>query len=297
MSLRLRLLNAILPYTERRFLEKETDPKKVRNSFDFKARLLFRAPRGTQSNEISLANVPCLRVHSNLTKPPATLFFIHGGGYIFGNAQSYEGLAARLGLAAGIYVVLPDYRLAPEHAFPAAVDDVIAAYRALCIKHPNRKIILGGDSAGGGLALAVLAATLAAGLPKPALTVLLSPFTDMTYSGASVQENAAKEVLLPVSRIYDLQEMYLQGADPTDLRASPLWADFTGSGPVAIYVGTTEILRDDSTRLAKKLSAQGVEVDLFLRPNAPHVWPFMAPILPEGRQDITRIGAQIRAVL
>ena len=188
-------------------------------------------------------------------------------------------------------VILPDYRLAPEHPFPAALADARAAWDALAAE--GRPMVLGGDSAGGGLALALLAGLLADGAPLPRLTFAFSPLTDMTFASRSMAENRDTDVLLPAHRAEELARMYLGDADPRDPRASPLCAGFAGAPPVWLAVSGTEILRDDTLRMAAHLRASGVAVTLETHPDLPHVWPFFARYLPEGRATLARLAARI----
>jgi acetyl esterase/lipase len=193
--------------------------------------------------------------------------------------------------------VLPEYRKAPEHPFPAAPDDVRAGWEALIASGVDPSdIVLGGDSAGGNLALVLLSELIAegAGLPRAAFT--LSPLTDMTYSGASVAENAATDVILPAERSGELQQMYLQGHDPGDPRVSPLRAKFDGAPPVYIAVSTVEMLRDDGLRMADRLKAADVHVTVELGENLPHVWPMFRPMIPQADATLRNIAGWISRV-
>mmetsp|Transcript_23334 Transcript_23334/g.40599 ORF Transcript_23334/g.40599 Transcript_23334/m.40599 type:complete len:218 (-) Transcript_23334:3490-4143(-) len=201
-------------------------------------------------------------------------------------------LAKRTGMAA----ILPRYPLAPEHPFPAALDHGIAAYQALIAGGvAPSDVILGGDSAGGNLALAILGDLLKSGTALPAAVFALSPLTDLTFSGASITLNADADVVLPAARIQDTADAYLAGRAANDPRASPLFGDFTGAPPVWLTVGDTEILRDDSLRLTQRLHDQDVPVDLELLHNLPHVWPMFHNILPEARTTLDQLTTWIKA--
>ena len=163
--------------------------------------------------------------------------------------------------------------------------------------HPDRPIILGGDSAGGGLALVLLSQIVAHDLPKPALTIALSPLTDMSASGASIRENDATEVVLPAERMGELATYYLDGADPLHPLASPLFAKFTGATPVLITASRSEIFLDDARRMVKVLEDHGVSVDLHEADGLPHVWQMFAGQLPEANHSVRRIAAAIEKAL
>ncbi len=296
MSLRLSALNLWLRLVERRLLIGVADPVTARHRFTFQARWVFRAPRGTLAEPIALGSVPALRVTPGEPLRPGTILFFHGGAYVFGSSLTHLAMLARIAARTGLTAILPDYRLAPEHPFPAAIDDAVVAYQTLLDQSPG-PVVLGGDSAGGGLVLSLLARITALGLPQPALTFALSPWTDLTLTGESLVSNARAEAFLPPDRLPELRDIYLAGAAPDDPAASPLNAQFTGAAPVAIWVGTTEILRDDSRRMVARLRKQGITVDLTEAENHPHVWPFFAPYLPEANATLDAIATRIKAAL
>lgn len=218
------------------------------------------------------------------------ILYFHGGGYIVGSPWTHAGMVARLSRLAQTEVCAPDYRLAPDTPFPGAFEDACAAWdRVMAQGYAPHDVVIGGDSAGGGLALALLAWLCGKGCP-PAGAFALSPWTDLTLSGASLRENADSDVVLPAERIAELSQYYLQGADPRDPRASPLLADFPSCPPVLLQVSTTEILRDDSRRMAARLRDQGAQVALFERPQAPHVWHIFDGWIDEARQDLTAVA-------
>jgi len=202
-------------------------------------------------------------------------------------------MLAKLSALTGLRACVPDYRLAPEHPFPAQIEDAMAAYRALRAEH---EVIIGGDSAGGALAFALLHGILAQGIAPPKGVFAFSPLTDMTFSGASVTENAARDVVLTPGRIGEMREMFLAGQDPADPRASPLRGRFEGAPPVWMTVGDTEILRDDAVRMQARLQAQGVTSSLHVANDHPHVWPLFHNILPEAKATLRDLAAWIRAL-
>ncbi|MDW4499009.1 alpha/beta hydrolase fold domain-containing protein [Sulfitobacter sp. D35] len=295
MKPHLRLLNAGLRRFERPHLL-NASPEKLRASFEFKARWLFPVPRGTRRTRIDLAGIDALRIEGPwVDDSDSVLLYFHGGGYVFGSPNTHAALVARLARAAGVAAVLPWYRLAPEHPFPAACDDVMLAWHGLVSSGvPAERIVLGGDSAGGGLALSLLGTLIARGEPRPRGLFAFSPLTDMGFTGGSIIENADRDPVMPADRIGELQIFYLSGQDPQDPRASPLHASFEGASPVWLCVGDTEILRDDTLRIAERMRVQGVDVTLETGRDLPHVWPLFGPLLPEANATIRRLAEWIR---
>lgn len=290
MSLMRRILDPWLRLTERRRLANAQDPATLRRAFERNAQLFFWPPRGARFEDTEAGGRTAIRVNAGAEGP--LILYLHGGGYVFGSPRTHRAMLAHLCVFAGTSALLPDYRKAPEHAFPAAVEDALAAYRQV-MAHPGG-VILGGDSAGGGLALALLAEVLAQGLPKPLGLFAFSPLTDLTCSGGSLRTKARRDVVLPVERMGEMTERYLQGADPRDPRASPLFADFAGAPPVWIAASDAEILLDDTRRMADRLREQGVAVTETIEAELPHVWPIMHTLLPEGRTTLRALGAWIR---
>jgi acetyl esterase/lipase len=223
------------------------------------------------------------------------MLYLHGGGYVVGSIATHLGLAGRLSRAAAARVLLLNYRLAPEHPFPAAVEDATAAYRWLLgtgVK-PGR-IAIAGDSAGGGLTVATLVALRDAGEPLPAAGVCQSPWIDLEGAGESVTTKAHVDPLVHKDMLLKMASWYLAGANPRTPLAAPLYADLQGLPPLLVQVGTAEILLDDATRLADRARAAGVAVTLEPWEGMIHVWQLFASILPEGQQAIDRIGAFVR---
>lgn len=291
------VLNLGLRLTEKRHLARESDPARLRARFEARVRRMFPPPPG-----VTLVEQPAdgarspglLRVVPQGAERAPVLLYFHGGGYVFGSPRSHAHMVARLAQMAGIRAVLPWYRLAPEHPYPAAPEDASAAWDALIAAGiaPGR-ILLGGDSAGGGLALALLAGLCAENAPMPAGLVAFSPLTDLTFSGPSYRRNARAEALLPATRDRELVEMYLRGADPARPDASPLFARFPGAPPVFLTASDIEILLDDTRRMAAALDAQGVETCTEIPHGLPHVWPFFWRYLPEGRATLRRAARWI----
>lgn len=234
-------------------------------------------------------------IEASNADPDRVILYLHGGGYVIGSIATHRELANRLSRAAAARVLLLDYRLAPEHPFPAAVEDAVTAYRWLLQQGANpSRTVIAGDSAGGGLTVAALVALRDAGLPAPAAGVCLSPWTDMEGIGDSMASRAHLDPMVQRGRLLDFARLYLHEADPRSPLAAPLYADLKNLPPLLIHVGTAETLYDDATRLADKARAAGVEVTFEPWDDMIHVWHLFAPMLPEGQQAIERLGEYIR---
>ena len=282
MSLRLRLLVGLLRLTQKPLLAR-LDPIRARDQFERAARLFLRPPTGTETQTLRLGGVPVRRVlGAGVDRHRAPVLYAHGGAFVMGSAASYTGLAARLSTLLDRPILLPDYRRAPEHRFPAALDDLRAVWEAV----GTPETVVGGDSAGGNLALALLAQLCAPGQLRPAATFAFSPFTDFRDREGSRAQNAEADPLLPIGRLGEVRDFYLGDADPSDGRASPVLARFRGAGPVWMSVGSTEVLRDDTLHMAERLREDGVEVEVHELDGAPHVWPIFGPALPEAEETL-----------
>lgn len=211
----------------------------------------------------------------------ATLVYLHGGGFIVGSPRAFRYVSRRFARA-GFDVFAPAYRLAPDHVLPAALEDAVAAYRALLAARPG-PIVLVGDSAGGGLALSLMVKAREDGLPLPKAAALFSPWTDLAVTGASARENEARDALFTRRLILLGARAVLGRTSGKDPLASPLYADLSGLPPLLVHAGADEALRDDSTRLVARARAAGVEAELALWPDVPHGWQLMG-FLPEAEQ-------------
>jgi acetyl esterase/lipase len=223
------------------------------------------------------------------------VLYLHGGGYVIGSINTHRSLAARISKAAQARVLLIDYRLAPEHPHPAAVEDAVAAYRWMLAQglKPNR-VAVSGDSAGGGLTVATLVAIRDAKLAMPAAGVPISPWVDLEGIGESMTTKAKVDPMVQKDGLVGMAKAYLGGKDPRTPLAAPLYADLSGLPPLLIQVGTWETLLDDSNRLAERARKAGVKVVLEPWENMIHVWHIFAPMLDEAQQAIDRAGAFIR---
>jgi monoterpene epsilon-lactone hydrolase len=230
------------------------------------------------------------------TTADTIVLYLHGGGYVFGSPKTHRQVLIAMAKAFDAPVYGLDYRLAPEHPFPAAVEDAANAYRWLLERHRQASIVLAGDSAGAGLAIATAIGVRDSGLKQVLAIVAFSPYSDLAVTGASVQANAKSCAMFTPRGIREAAAMYLAGADARDPRASPLYADFTGLPPMLLFASRHEILRDDTLRLAERASAAGVKVELVLRDRLPHVWPVFVNLLPEAREAFVTVAAFAREV-
>lgn len=228
------------------------------------------------------------------SRPENTIFYLHGGGYVIGSFKSHRGLVGRLGQAARMRTLAVDYRLAPEHPFPAAVDDALAAYQWLLDSgtSPDR-IFFAGDSAGGGLVVATLLRCKAQNVPLPGAAVLFSPFADMGTTGQSLIDNRGRDVIVTEGMAPGMAATYLAGADARSPEASPIYGDLAGLPPILIQVSSHEVLLDDSLRLLRAATLADVPVHLRVYQGLPHVWQLFAAILDEGQAAIEEAGVFI----
>lgn len=223
------------------------------------------------------------------------LLYLHGGAYVMGSCDSHRKLVTHIARAARVEAVLPEYRLAPEHKFPAALDDCVAAYRALLDKgFGGDDIIIGGDSAGGGLTAATLLQIRHQGLPMPRAAVMLSPFLDMSASGESATTRAEVDPWFDPGQIKVVVDYYCPDEDIRNPLLSPVFANVAGLPPTLIHVGDDEILLSDATRFAKKLEDAGIDVELEVFLELWHVFQLFVGKMPESRAGIRKIGAYIK---
>jgi epsilon-lactone hydrolase len=226
-----------------------------------------------------------------------TVLYCHGGGYYFCSPRTHRSLVYGLAVRANAPVFSLDYRLAPEHRFPAALDDAAAAYRRLVADGtPPESIVIAGDSAGGGLALAALVALRDAGDPLPAGCLLFSPWTDLAATGATIRTNDGLDPMFSGPAVARAAKLYLWDTPASHPYASPVYADLHGLPPLFIMAGSTEVLLDDSQRVADKARAAGVDCELEVWKKMPHVWPLFSPFIPEANRALDRAAAFVRRV-
>lgn len=240
-----------------------------------------------------LGGIPVIYIDIDGVNPRGTIFHVHGGGFAVGSARGSVGLASTLARKTGMRAVSIEYPLAPEHPYPAALNDVTTAYRALLNEVGSADVIVSGESAGGNLAVELLVAGKVESLPMPAAALLFSPMTDLTVSGDSFTSKASVDPNITAQAIRTRVGDYLSGSgtDATDPLVSPIFADLTGLPPLLIQAGSHEVLLDDATRLAVKASADNVSVILDVTPGVPHVFQAFAGILDEGNAALDRVAA------
>lgn len=293
MSLRGRALNTLLRVTAKRRFARILDPVSARAEMERGAARL-PVPPGLLVQRQDLGRVPALLVRAGITcEPEQVVMYLHGGGYLAGSAWHYRGLGGYLSRALRREVVLPEYRLAPEHPLPAAMQDAYAAWQGLLERgYLAKNIVLAGDSAGGGLALGLLARLCQEHTP-PAACVVFSPWTDLCGEGPSLAYNAAVDPVLPAHRFPELVNYIIGDMDPCDPVVSPLYAQFPDPPPVLIQHSLSEILCDDSLRMADRLRSFGGDVTVQSWPDTPHVWQLFPGYLPEAREAIRDAAAFI----
>jgi len=252
-------------------------------------------PEGVACEPVDAGGVAAEWIQAAGADPARALLYLHGGGYVLGSIATHRGLVARLAEGAGLRGLAIDYRLAPEHPFPAAVDDATAAYRWLLGQGiaPER-IAIGGDSAGGGLTFATLVALRDAGTPLPGCAFALSPWVDLEGLGDSMRTKAEADPMVQRDGLLKMAALYLDGADPRAPLAAPLHADLAGLPPLLVQVGTAETLLDDATRIAERARAAGVAVELEAFDDLIHVFQAFAPVVPESLEAIAKITAFVK---
>jgi acetyl esterase/lipase len=243
--------------------------------------------------------VPCHWIRAAGSDPDRRILYLHGGGWVAGGFASHGSHAARISAATGCAVLFPEFRLAPEHPFPAALDDALAAWRRMQEegiegRRPARASFVGGDSGGGGLALALLLALRDLGEPLPAAAFTFSAVTDLTCSGESMRTRAASDIVINPKIVPEAAALYLGGADPRSPLVSPVFGDPSGLPPLLLQVGDAEVMLSDSTRVAERARRAGVDVTLEVWPEMFHSFPLWAPLLPEGREALEHVGRFLR---
>jgi acetyl esterase/lipase len=257
--------------------------------------VFFPLHDGTEVEAAQINGVKGEWVRARRAHSDAALLYLHGGGYVMGSPASHRHLAAAISEMSMLSVFVPDYRLAPEHPFPAALEDAVAAYEGLLSSGlAADRVAIAGDSAGGGLTIATLAALRDRKIALPAAAAAISPWTDLSLGEASHRTRAARDPMVTAEDLGKMAADYLAGVDPKTPLASPHFADLTGLPPLLIQVGTEEVLYDDAVALASRAEAAGVEVSVEYWGGMMHVWHIFHPMLAEGRDAVAHLGAYLR---
>jgi len=292
MSIQAVITNLVLRWQFKRAGRGPLNVNKARSKINQMARRYPAPPKEIRHTPVAAQPEKglCPAEWLSVANPKRTVVYFHGGGYFFCGLETHRPTCAYLARTAEAQVLSVDYRLAPEHVFPAAVNDALAWWKALLAQGTDpRQVVFAGDSAGGGLTLACLLAARDEGLPLPAGAVLFSPWTDLSCSGDTMRTLADADVMFNPESLPEAAALYLAGQPANTPLASPLFADLTGLPPLLIYASEHEILLSDSTRLHERAKAQGVSSTLHLKPKMPHVWPTML-VLPEARQTLKACG-------
>ena len=252
---------------------------------------MFKPPRGVQIVKELANGVPAEWLVPPGISTARVVLYLHGGAYVAGSINSHRSIAANIAIAAKARAFIIDYRLAPEHPHPAAVEDAVAAYRWLIDNQVDpRHLTIAGDSAGGGLTLALLVSLRDGKIPLPAAGVCLSPWTDLAFTGETWNSKAAVDLIVFAVKEREFARLYLGGIEPRAPLASPLYADLKGLPPLLVQVGTNEVLLADSRRLVERAKEAGVKAVIEEWEKMQHVWQFAAGFIPEGRRAIAGIG-------
>lgn len=260
--------------------------------------LINRPPRGVDIAPVDMHNVPALQVQPHGQEPQTAVLYLHGGGYVLGAPQGYRNVAGYLARSADAAVYTADYRLAPEHPFPAALDDAVSAYRWLLAQgYAPEKIAIAGDSAGGGLSVAAAVAIREQGLPMPGALLLISPWVDLTLSGETMHSNSRADPMLRQSWLQRAARQYMSDSPLDAPGGSPLFAELNDLPPMIIQSGQDEVLLSDSKRLSEHATAAGIAVTLQVYTGLWHVFQVHAGQLPESKAAIEALGKQFRQII
>jgi acetyl esterase/lipase len=295
MSIQLFLFDKLLRLRMKRRFAKDPNVLNLRPMMEELAKIPPRIPRGVRIDQSELGGVPVERVVPADADFEGAIVYIHGGGFVAGSPKNHRPITGRLAAALGVPVYAPDYRLAPEHPFPAGLDDVVAVVKAVIARgaHPGR-LVIAGDSAGGNLTFATALKLKAIGGPMPAALVALSPATDIPTHFPSVVSNAKADAVFDARMFATVVTHYCPGIDPGNPLISPYRGDLAGLPPTLIQCSDAEMLRDDGVEMAERLKAAVVPTTLEVYPGVPHVWQLAADFVPEARRAMEGIVTFLR---
>jgi acetyl esterase/lipase len=292
MSLRAEIMRLFLRVVVRPNVQGKASLDRVRRHVALLTRCVPRPPRSTKTVAVDAGGTPAALVTTPASRPDRHVLYLHGGGYIFGSPPLYRDMTWRIADQTRARVLCLDYRLAPEHPFPAALDDAAAAYRWMLANGADpRHVAVMGDSAGGGLALAMLMRVRDEGVPLPAAAVTVSPWTDLALTGETLRSNAERDPLIPITHAERGVALFLAGCDARNPYCSPLYGDCIGLPPTLIVVGDDEVLRDDAVRMAERMRDAGCDVTLEVWPRMYHSWEMLVRLLPEAKATVARTCA------
>ena len=291
----------IMRMLSRRYFERidtETaDPIEVRHKLERIARYVPK-PKDVEIAEQPIAGAPAMSLKPRNASDDKLLLYLHGGAYVMGSPNTHRNLVGKLAAMLGVSAVMPDYRLAPEHRFPAAVEDAVSVYKALLQDgYPPKGIIIAGDSAGGGLSVALLLALRDEGVPLPAGAFLLSPWLDLSASGESMETRRHLDPWFCKEDVALVAHYYSDEDQLTEPLVSPVFADVSGLPPICIQVGDHEVLLSDSTRLADNIRKAGGEVDIEVFDQMWHVFQVFHPVMPESLAALSTLAVKMRLLL
>jgi monoterpene epsilon-lactone hydrolase len=270
----------------------------VRRRLERLNRIAPQPPREIAYIATDAGGVKAERVVGAVSRPDRHVLYLHGGGYTYGSPRLYRDFTWRIAAAARATVLCVGYRLAPEHPFPAALDDAMAAYGWLIAQGAEpRHIAIAGDSAGGGLALALLLRLRDEGVPLPAAAAVISPWTDLALTGESLKRSTTKDPIVSIEAAAHSARLYLADADPRHPYASPLYGNLAGLPPTIILVGSDELLLDDAVGMAERMRAAGCEVELDVAPGMFHGWHLFSRLMRESRVTIAKIGTFLQRTM
>jgi monoterpene epsilon-lactone hydrolase len=292
LSLRAEIVRFALRWLVKRRSGPKTTVAALRRQEAILGLLVPPPPWGTVVTRDNLGGVKAVSVATKESLADRHVLYLHGGGHVSGKPALYRDFIWRIAAATRARVFIIDHRLAPEHPYPADVDDAVQSYRALLADDADpRRLAVMGESSGGGLTLGMLLRLRDEGTPLPAAAVVMSPWTDLALTGDSLTRNAKADPMIRSEEAPRLANCYLAGTDPRTPYASPLYGDPAGLPPTLIHVGSDEVLLDDSVRMAERMRAAGCQVELEIWPRMPHTWHVWARVLPEAQAAIARIGA------
>lgn len=283
------MLQAIVAKMSRKYADAPADVPRMRRGLHKSLTRLGGPDGSVETTERMLGGVPCLDMRPHRPSAATPVLYVHGGGYNLGSAEAYHGIVSRMCVALGRRIIMPDYRLAPEHPFPAAIEDLKTAAEVMSAELACESVIVMGDSAGGGLALALgVRMSQSPTSPRARALVLYSPWVDLRCTSASYVTGAATDWIVRPQWLRTFAELYAGGRPAGDPEVSPVLADLRDLPPVLLEVGGLEILRDDARLLAERIDEAGGTLTFYEDPKGIHVWQIYLPWLPEARASMMR---------